>query len=111
MQVAVRTTDALNMRRLPRRMSSADISDFDVEGPDSERRWTVSGEAIERFAAMTNWDYYEAMLRFQKVLDATGQSLQPPHGPQSLSAFVFLCTVACLCDGSSNNAPFLMCYG
>lgn len=57
-------------------MSSADISDFDVEGPDAERRWIVSGEAIERFAAMTNWDYYEAMLRFQKVLDATGESPQ-----------------------------------
>ncbi len=79
LQAAVRTTDALNMRQLPRRMSSADINDFDVEGPDAQRRWTVSGEAIERFAAMTNWDYYEAMLRFQKVLDATGESL-PPEG-------------------------------
>ncbi|BDA41236.1 GTPase Obg [Coccomyxa sp. Obi] len=75
-EAAVRTTDALNMRELPRRMSSADISDFSVEGPDGERRWIVSGEAIERFAAMTNWDYYEAMLRFQKVLDATGINKQ-----------------------------------
>lgn len=28
----------------------------------------VSGEALERFAQMTNWDYYEAVRRFQRVL-------------------------------------------
>ncbi len=74
-QEAGRTTDALNVRELPRRVSSADISDFTVTAdPDNERRWIVSGEAIDRFAAMTNWDYYEATLRYQKVLDATGES-------------------------------------
>ena len=30
------------------------------------------GDAIERFAQMTNWDYYEAARRFQKVLEASG---------------------------------------
>ena len=35
---------------------------------------SAQGEAIERFAQMTNWDYYEAAKRFQKVLDASGIS-------------------------------------
>ena len=47
-------------------------------GPDESiydvmaRMRQVSGEALERFAAMTNWDYYEASLRFQKVLEVSG---------------------------------------
>ena len=32
----------------------------------------LQGQAIERFAQMTNWDYYEAARRFQKVLEAAG---------------------------------------
>jgi GTPase len=31
-----------------------------------------SGKAIEKVVLMTNWDYYEAVERFQRVLDATG---------------------------------------
>lgn len=81
MQEAVQTTDALNMRELPRRISAAEISDFTVTADlAGERRWLVTGEAIDRFAAMTNWDYYEASLRFQKVLEASGAltiSLRP----------------------------------
>ena len=34
--------------------------------------WVVHGKHIERAAAMTNWDYYEAILRFQRILEATG---------------------------------------
>jgi len=36
--------------------------------------WVVKGKRIERAAAMTNWDYYEAILRFQRILDAMGIS-------------------------------------
>lgn len=32
----------------------------------------AQGEAIERFAQMTDWSYYEAARRFQRVLDAAG---------------------------------------
>ena len=32
----------------------------------------VRGDRIERAAAMTYWDYEEAVLRFQKTLEATG---------------------------------------
>jgi GTP-binding protein len=32
--------------------------------------WRVKGEKIEQATAMTNWSYYEAALRFQRILDA-----------------------------------------
>jgi GTP-binding protein len=35
-------------------------------------QWRVSGIAIERAAQMTNWDYYEASMRFQRILRAMG---------------------------------------
>ncbi|MCC9076942.1 GTPase ObgE [Litorilinea aerophila] len=34
--------------------------------------WQVKGIAIERAAQMTNWDYYEAAMRFQRILAALG---------------------------------------
>jgi len=34
--------------------------------------WEVQGVAIERAAQMTNWDYYEAAMRFQRILKAMG---------------------------------------
>jgi len=34
--------------------------------------WEVQGTAIERAAQMTNWDYYEAAMRFQRILKAMG---------------------------------------
>ncbi|MEZ4659918.1 MAG: GTPase ObgE [Caldilineaceae bacterium] len=39
-----------------------------------ENLWQVEGVAIERAAQMTNWDYYEAAMRFQRILDAMGIS-------------------------------------
>lgn len=30
------------------------------------------GKQIEKIVQMTNWDYYEALDRFQRILDATG---------------------------------------
>jgi GTP-binding protein len=35
-------------------------------------QWRVEGIAIERAAQMTNWDYYEAAMRFQRILRALG---------------------------------------
>jgi GTP-binding protein len=32
----------------------------------------VRGKRIERVVKMTNWDYYEAALRFQRILEAMG---------------------------------------
>jgi GTPase len=34
--------------------------------------WLVQGVAVERAAQMTNWDYYEAAMRFQRILRALG---------------------------------------
>lgn len=34
--------------------------------------WLVEGAEIEKVARMTNWNYYEAVLRFQRVLNALG---------------------------------------
>ena len=74
LQAPRQTTDALNMMELPRRVSAAEIDDFTITADLANGRvWLVEGEAIARFAAMTNWDYYEATLRFQKVLDSAGE--------------------------------------
>jgi GTP-binding protein len=34
----------------------------------------VSGKRIERAAAMTYWDYEDALMRFQRILEAMGVS-------------------------------------
>jgi GTP-binding protein len=38
----------------------------------SERGWRIKGEAVERAAAMTYWDYYQSVRRFQRILEAMG---------------------------------------
>eukprot|EP00898_Chlorokybus_atmophyticus_P006027 jgi/Chlat1/6425/Chrsp45S05944 len=50
------------------------IDDFHIECDAGTRTWFVHGEGIERFTQMTNWEYYEAAKRFQKVLEASGIS-------------------------------------
>ncbi len=39
-----------------------------------EDGWRVRGTKIERVAAMTNWEYDEAVMRFQRILGAMGIS-------------------------------------
>jgi GTP-binding protein len=54
----------------PAVLAPTDEDAFTIEqGPEG---WTVRGKRIERAAAMTNWDYYEAILRFQRILEAMG---------------------------------------
>jgi GTP-binding protein len=48
-----------------------DEKKFDIQRVD-EGQWQVTGVAIERAAQMTNWDYYEAAMRFQRILRAMG---------------------------------------
>jgi len=43
---------------------------FTIEREDGA--WIVGGKRIERVAAMTNWNYYEAIARFQRILEAMG---------------------------------------
>ena len=68
----------VNQTELPKRRSEARIDDFSIEldmDNTGKQMFVVTGEAIERFAQMTNWDYYEAANRFQKVLEAAGMLL------------------------------------
>ena len=54
-----------------------DYFEIEREGLDrtpGSARWRVSGVRIERAAVMTNWDYYESGLRFQRILDVMGIS-------------------------------------
>ena len=46
---------------------------FTIEHPEPNL-WRVRGHEIERTARMTKWDYYEAALRFQRILSALGIS-------------------------------------
>ncbi len=59
------------------------VEDLPVLSPEEDERafnitrleddlWLVEGIAIERVAQMTNWDYYESGLRFQRILAAMG---------------------------------------
>jgi len=38
----------------------------------SDRGWRIQGEAVERAAAMTYWEYYQSVRRFQHILEAMG---------------------------------------
>jgi len=56
------------------------LPNIEPEEPDNsfqitqveEYVWQVEGKAIERAVHMTNWDYYESALRFQRILQAMG---------------------------------------
>lgn len=49
-----------------------DTLDFEII--EEEEGYRIVGKRIERAAAMTYWDYEEAVLRFQKMLDTIGVS-------------------------------------
>ena len=49
-----------------------DESAFTVE--KEGEGWRVRGKRVERVAQMTSWGYYEAALRFQRILEAMGIS-------------------------------------
>lgn len=49
-----------------------DETEFTIEREGE--RWRVRGQRIERVTAMTNWSYYEAAQRFQRILEAMGIS-------------------------------------
>lgn len=67
------STDALNIREVPKKDMSARMDDFDIEEDHQYGRcYFVKGQAIERFAQMTNFDYFEGARRFQQVLKRVG---------------------------------------
>jgi GTP-binding protein len=55
---------------LPVYRYESDPGEFEIErAPDG---WRVKGEAIERAAAMTYWEYDQSVRRFQRILKALG---------------------------------------
>ena len=61
------------VEELPTLSPAEDERSFQVTRLDDDL-WQVEGVAIERVAQMTNWDYYEAGMRFQRILSAMGIS-------------------------------------
>ena len=61
------------VEELPTLSPVEDERSFQVTRLDDDL-WQVEGVAIERVAQMTNWDYYEAGMRFQRILSAMGIS-------------------------------------
>ncbi len=49
-----------------------DEDTFTIERDEETGAWVVRGKRIERVARMTNWDYYDAIMRFQRILDRMG---------------------------------------
>ena len=43
-----------------------------LSDPSYPGQWRVIGPKLERLARMTNWDYYEAVIRFQRIMEAMG---------------------------------------
>jgi len=55
---------------LPVYRLEADPQAFSIQSED--KGWRVSGEAIERAAAMTYWEYDQSVRRFQRILQSLG---------------------------------------
>lgn len=63
--------DELPREELPEITPPVDEKRFEVFQV-GDNKWYVEGIAIERAASMTNWDYYESAMRFQRILRAMG---------------------------------------
>jgi GTP-binding protein len=48
------------------------LQDFTVEGRTFDGTYKIVGAEIDKLIRRTNWDYYEARVRFQKTLKAIG---------------------------------------
>ena len=55
---------------LPVYRKETDPQDFSIR--QESQGWRVSGEAIERAAAMTYWEYDQSVRRFQRILHSLG---------------------------------------
>jgi len=79
------STDALNLAEPPKDLDRKRIDDFSITVDLACRVFVVEGDAVQRFVQMTNWDYYESLLRFQKVLELSGtlSLLLPPPSRSS----------------------------
>jgi GTP-binding protein len=69
-RILAETPEPEKPERLPVYRVEADPRDFSVERrPEG---WRITGEAIERAAAMTYWEYDQSVRRFQRILHSLG---------------------------------------
>ncbi|HRJ44373.1 MAG TPA: Obg family GTPase CgtA, partial [Caldilineaceae bacterium] len=68
---ALPTEDVVAADELVEIAPGVDEKVFTIHQLDADL-WEVRGIEIERIAQMTNWDYYEAAMRFQRILRAMG---------------------------------------
>jgi GTP-binding protein len=52
-------------------LSSAEDKSFSIER-DPDGAWRVQGAYIEKIVKMTKWEYYDAVMRFQRIMEALG---------------------------------------
>jgi GTP-binding protein len=65
--------EGVDQEEIPVYSLGEDLTAFKVSRrPDGS--FQVSGKRIERAAAMTYWDYEDALMRFQRILEAMGVS-------------------------------------
>ena len=68
------SSHALNRTEAPSHVNDARIDDFAIVPDLATRSFTVHGQALERFAQMSDWSYFESLIRVQKVLEAAGKA-------------------------------------
>ena len=69
-QVLAETPPPVEIKDLPVYRMDSDPQEFSIY--KESRGWRVKGEAIERAAAMTYWEYDQSVRRFQRILQSLG---------------------------------------
>ena len=70
-QVLAETPEPPPVAEMPVYRHDSDPKAFEINRED-DGGYRVSGEAIERAAAMTYWQYHQSVRRFQRILEALG---------------------------------------
>jgi GTPase len=73
---------AIQLAELPPLPPLAEIAPIEPIAPEADKSftiereldgaWRVRGGRIERIVVMTRWEYYDAVMRFQRILEALG---------------------------------------
>jgi GTP-binding protein len=69
-EMLAKTPEPEAAAELPLYRPQTDPTQFSIEQQDQS--WRVSGEAIERAAAMTYWEYDQSIRRFQRIIETLG---------------------------------------
>jgi GTP-binding protein len=87
-ELLAKTPEPPPVAELPVYRLETDPNDFRVD--KTAEGWRVVGEAIERAAAMTYWEYDQSVRRFQRIMEALGidQSLREAGVQQGDTVFI-----------------------